>query len=447
MMYQIRKLKLVVWIILVIFIVSACARAAPSPTPTLPEVSPPDVTPTEVVESTEIVETPPRDAIKIGILAPLTGVIAAAANDSVAGWELFWKLRGSNIVAGVPVEWYVHDTANEAATAVTQAVALVEVREVDFVVGPVATVEGLAVAQELNRRGVIQLIPILSDIDVTQREKPNLPYVVRIAGWNATQNNLPFGQWAYDQGYRTVSTIGYDLQFSYDHCGAFLHTFQDAGGEVLLQLWHPTTVEDFSPFIAQLQQSNPDAVLVCNSGLPAVRFVNQWAEFGMQGTIPLLAAETVTDQSNLRSLDDSALGIISVGHFAEGLDSPATQELVDAFLAEHGSLPSYFVAANYAAAGWIVEAIERVNGDISDKDAFLAALRTIELEDSAMGAMRLDDFDHPIQDIYIRVVEKRDDGRLWNSVIETIPSVSQFWTFDPQEYMSLPHYSRDFQGK
>ena len=31
-----------------------------------------------------------------------------------------------------------------------------------------------------------------------------------------------------------------------------------------------------------------------------------------------------------------------------------------------------------------------------------------------------------------------------NTVIDTIPRVSQFWTYDPKVYMSRPVYSRDY---
>jgi branched-chain amino acid transport system substrate-binding protein len=40
----------------------------------------------------------------------------------------------------------------------------------------------------------------------------------------------------------------------------------------------------------------------------------------------------------------------------------------------------------------------------------------------------------------------REDGRVWNVVLETIPAVSQFWTYDPEEFLSQPVYSRDYQG-
>lgn len=447
-----RLATLLTLILAVAVLLASCAPAPAEEATTPPEEEPTaaeataDEEPTAAEDEGEQEMEEPTGPITIGLMAPYSGPLAAAAEDSNKGWDLFWQLRGSTEVAGREIEWVTGDTAMDPSTGITQATALVEQQSVDFIVGPFVTDVGMGVAEELGRRGIPQFIPILSDDNVTMREKENLPYTVRIAGWNASQNNLPYGQWVYDQGFEQLSTIGYDLQFSYEHCGSFLASYVAAGGEVLTQTWHPITTEDFSPFIAQLQQSNPPAVLVCNSGLASIRFANQWAEFGLMESIPLFATETVTDQSNLRSMEDSAVGIISSGHFAEGRDAPATQEFVNAYLEEYGELPSYFSAANYTAAGWLVDAIEDVDGDISDKDAFIAAVRAIELEESALGPMELDENDHPIQDIYVREVQVRDDGLLWNAVIDTFEDVGQFWTFDPEEYMDQPLYSRDYQG-
>ena len=40
----------------------------------------------------------------------------------------------------------------------------------------------------------------------------------------------------------------------------------------------------------------------------------------------------------------------------------------------------------------------------------------------------------PIMNIYVRKVE-RVSGRLQNSVVHTVPSVSQFWTYKPEEFL------------
>ena len=55
--------------------------------------------------------------------------------------------------------------------------------------------------------------------------------------------------------------------------------------------------------------------------------------------------------------------------------------------------------------------------------------------------MELDDYGNPIENVYIRRVE-RVNGQLQNTVIDTFPKVSQFWTFAPASYLLEPLYAR-----
>jgi branched-chain amino acid transport system substrate-binding protein len=67
----------------------------------------------------------------------------------------------------------------------------------------------------------------------------------------------------------------------------------------------------------------------------------------------------------------------------------------------------------------------------------------VDLSDAPRGPMRFDDFGNPIQNIYVRKVEKVGGG-LQNTVIHTFPNISQFWTYQAEEFLKNPVYSRDY---
>jgi branched-chain amino acid transport system substrate-binding protein len=71
------------------------------------------------------------------------------------------------------------------------------------------------------------------------------------------------------------------------------------------------------------------------------------------------------------------------------------------------------------------------------------ALRNVKLLDLPRGPMELDEYGNPVENVYIRKVE-RVNGELQNTVIETFPEVSQFWKYDPADYLKQPLYSRRF---
>ena len=71
------------------------------------------------------------------------------------------------------------------------------------------------------------------------------------------------------------------------------------------------------------------------------------------------------------------------------------------------------------------------------------ALRKAKVADAPRGPLALDDYGNPIENVYIRKVE-RVNGELQNTVIHTFPSVSQFWRYSPADYLKQPLYSRRY---
>lgn len=383
------------------------------------------------------------EAIKVGVLAPTTGNVAASGQDMLDGWNLYWELNGDT-AAGRTIETHHEDSAGDPSTGLNKAERLVNNVGVDMVVGPLLANVGLAVGEAMSREGVPTFFPIVSADDLTQRSQ--LDGILRIAGWTSSQPTHPLGQYAAEQGHTTAVTICSDYAFGHENCGGFTNTFTDSGGEVVAALWNPLGTQDFSTYMAQIQEADPDVVFVEQVGGDSVRFVQAYNDFGLKGQIPLLGGETLLDQSLLRNMGDEALDMVSVGHFAEGRDSEDTQNFVEAYDEAYGQLPSYYAVAMYTAARWLAEAIEAQEGDISDTDAFLEAVQSVQFDDTPMGPLSLDEYGNPIENIYIRTVEKRDDGRMWNVPVETFEDVSQFWTYDTEEYLDHPVYSRDYQG-
>jgi branched-chain amino acid transport system substrate-binding protein len=266
-----------------------------------------------------------------------------------------------------------------------------------------------------------------------------------VAGWTSSQTNHPLGEYAAGQGDKTAVTICTDYAFGYESCGGFTNTFTDKGGKILRQLWNPIGTQDFSTYMAQIKQANPDVVFAEQVGADSVRFVKAWSEFGLKDRIKLLGNETLVDQSVLRNMGDVALGIVSAGHFADGRAEQETRKFVEDFRARYSKLPSYYAADMYTAARAIAEAIKSTGGNLSDRKAFVQALKNVKLESTPMGPERVDQYGNPVFNVYIRKVEKGPNG-LWNVPVKTYEQVSQFWHYQPDDFLSHPVYSKSYQG-
>jgi branched-chain amino acid transport system substrate-binding protein len=382
--------------------------------------------------------------IKVGVLASLTGVVASGGREMVEGTQ-FWFDQIKNEISGRKVELVIEDDASNPDVALQKARRLVEQTKVHFLIGNLLANTGLAVANYVKGTGTPYFIPIIAADDLTQRQR--IRNVVRVAGYSASAFTHPFGDWALKNGFKRIAMISQDYSFGHEQCGGFAQVFTESGGQVVAQLWNPLNTSDFSPYLGQLAGMNIDAVFAMQNGADATRLLQQYASFGLKARIPMLGAMNLTDQAVIRTLGSECEGVISSAHFAEGADNPVTQNFVKAYVTRYDKIPSLFGFSMYSGAMWVSRAIEKVGGNVEDRDAFIDAVLRTDLPDSPLGKpVRLDTYGNPVYDVYIRRVVKRPDGKYWNVPIEVYPAVSQFWKYDPETYMKQPPYSRSFQG-
>jgi branched-chain amino acid transport system substrate-binding protein len=377
--------------------------------------------------------------IRIGMLAPLTGPFAQIGKDMVNGAELYLDEIGRQ-AAGRKIELIVEDDEGNPATALNKSRKLVEQDRVHILTGGLLANVGYALQPYIDGQKIPATYPIIAADDITQRKPAK--WIVR-TGWTTSQPMHPFADWVLkNTKYRKIVVIGMDYAFGYETIGGFQHTLEEGGGQIVQKIWTPLNTNDFAPFLAQIRR-DADAVLALMLGRLAVQFMKQYDESGLKSRLPLLGGGTTTDESALPAMGDEAIGTVTALHYSQALDTPQNQKFARAFEAKAGKIPSYYSEGCYTGVRWIVEAIKAVGGKVEDREQLLAALRKVNIKDTARGPISVDQWGNPIQNIYVRRVEKVG-GRLQNTVIATYPAVSQFWKYSPEDYLKLPLYSRDY---
>ena len=377
--------------------------------------------------------------IRIGFITDLTGVAAQAAKDMVNGLTMYLDETGAQM-AGRKVELIVEDSQGRPDVALSKLRKVVEHDRVHIVAGVLFGHLGYALAPKIDEYRVPGLITVAASDDLTQRLKYR--WVVR-TGWTSSQPSHPFGEYAAKSlGYKRVAVVASDYAFAWEVVGGFQKTFEESGGQVVQKLWAPLGAMDLSPYVARLRR-DVDAVFTMIAGASTIQFFKQYQEAGLTGKIPLIGGGPAVDEALLPQMGDEALGVITPLIYSAALDTPANRRFVKDYRAKFGKVPSYFSETNYTSGRWINEAVKAVGGKVEDREALLAALRKVEIPDATRGPVKLDAYGNPIQNIYIRKVERNRDGELQNTVIVTIPAVSQFWKYPPDEFLKQPVYSRD----
>jgi len=253
------------------------------------------------------------------------------------------------------------------------------------------------------------------------------------------------GQWACDQGYKTIVTIAADYAFGHEATGGFQKAFEDCGGKIVQKIWPPLGAKDFGPYIPTIK-ADADAVFTLMVGPMVLQFPKQLRGAGYKK--PIVGGGTSYDEFALPFMGDEAIGDVSALQYSAALETPKNEAFVKKYRAKYGKVPSYFSETDYTTVQMINEVMKGTNGNWPGAEPFIKAMAALKI-DAVRGPVAFDDMRNPVHNIYIKKVEKKklfgyDKEELWNTVIKTYPNVSQFWTYGKDAFLKQPVYSRDF---
>ena len=383
------------------------------------------------------------EELRIGYLAPLTGGLAQTGIDMRDGFLLYLEQHG-NKLGGMDVKLIIEDEQGKGDVAVTKAKKLVLQDKVHMLIGGVLASTGYALAPVSTELKTMYIPSIPAADDLTQRQLKNFPYLIRTS-WSSSQPHHPLGQWACDQGYKKIVTIAADYAFGYEVVGGFQKAFEDCGGKIIQKIWPPLGAKDFGPFIPTIK-ADTDAVVSLMVGPMPAQFIKQMRGAGFKK--PILGGGTSYDEFVLPFMGDEAIGDVSALHYSAALDTPKNIAFVKAYRTKFNKVPSYYSENNYTTAQWLDEALKKAGGKWPGPEELIKIMVGIKL-DAVRGPVSFDDMRNPIQNIYIKKVEKKkmfgyEKDELWNTVIKTYPNVSQFWTYGKDKFLAQPVYDKNF---
>jgi branched-chain amino acid transport system substrate-binding protein len=384
-----------------------------------------------------------QEELRIGFIAPTTGPFAQVGADMLNGFNMYLEKANSDF-GGAKVKLIVEDSQAKPDLAVTKARKLILEDHVQLFVGGVLASEGYALAPVSTELKTVYVSSIAAADDLTQRQLSNYPLFIR-TGWTSSQPNHPYGQWACDQGYKKIAAVAADYAFGYEQVGGFQKAFEDCGGKIVQKIWPPLGTKDFGPYIPTIK-SDVDAVFSLMVGPMALQFPKQIRDSGY--TKPILGGGTSYDEAALPFMGDEAIGDFSALQYSAALQTPENEAFVKAFRAKYGKVPSYFSESNYSTAMMIEDVMKETHGKWPGAEEFIAKMAALKVN-AVRGPVSFDEMRNPVQNIYIKKVEKTklfgyDKPELWNIVIKTYPNVSQFWTYGKDAFLKQPVYSRDF---
>lgn len=351
------------------------------------------------------------EPVKIAFMNSLSSTSSVGAKQGRDGFALAMKELGGKF-GGVETQVIWEDDEGKPDVAVTKAKTLIERDHVDAIVGFTFTNVAMAALKPIveSKTFFLSTNPGPSPI----AGKRCSPYFFSVS-YQMDLESGASGKYANDAGLDTAFLIAPNYQAGKDSLGGFKHIYK---GKIVEEDYTPLHQIDYSSDVARIAAAKPSALYVFMPGAPGVNFVKQLRQAGLADKVTFLSAFTI-DESALPALQDSAIGLYGSADWAPNLDNPANKKFVADFEKAYGYVPSNFSAHAYDAAMLIDSAVRAVKGDVSNKDAFRAALKKADFK-SVRGEFKFNTNQFPIQNYYLVKAAKRPDGKYETQAIKNV---------------------------
>ena len=356
------------------------------------------------------------DTIKVGVLAPFSGPMAVWGTQFKDAIDVFVAQNGTT-AGDHTIEFLFRDSgygSPEVAKAAAQDLIVKD--KVGYLAGLVFTPDALAVAPLINRSKTPTVVfnAGLSDIPAKS------PYFVRV-GFTLGQVAVPMADWARRQGIGKVAIAVSDFGPGLDGEKAFGDAFRAKGGAIVDAIHMPLQTTDFAPFMQRIKAEHPEALFAfLPAGPPTYAFVKAYAENGLAAAGIRFLGTGETDETTLKALGDSALGV-TTSYFYSGAHQSAANAAFLAKLHEmHPGATANFASVEAYDGAHLIYEMAKAGG--ADGEKAIAFAKTLHWE-SPRGPVSIDPKTrHITQDVYIRTVERGADGMLINREFETMPA-------------------------
>jgi branched-chain amino acid transport system substrate-binding protein len=164
---------------------------------------------------------------------------------------------------------------------------------------------------------------------------------------------------------------------------------------------------EFQALLTEIAALKPDAVACFFAGGGAAKFIRDYAAAGLKDKIPLYGAGFLTE-GVLDATGPAADGIITTMHYSDVLPTQRNKQFRLAYAQAFKMQPDVYAMQGYDTGLLLVRGANAVKGDLGNKQALYKALETAEI-DSPRGKWTMSRSHNPVQDIYLRRVENKEN--------------------------------------
>ena len=319
-----------------------------------------------------------KGPVKIGFVGPFSGGPAQFGEMMQHGLDAaLQELPESERAKFVIIK---EDDKGKAVDAVTAVKKLIEVDDVDFVIGPMMNEAVIATENLFEENKVIALTIGLPSNKIANMGAYHFSFSPEIEYLMETMAGKVFSL-----GFKRVAVIHMNAAFEKENDIHFVNHFKALGGEVVIDEAFDKGTADYRTGLAKIKQADPDALMIMAHTGELNNILQQVNELGM-GNLPkfgIHAAETPM--------------LLKVGPIAEGFiypypadkqQSPASQRYAQRYVELFKTSPDPYSSNVYDSFKILVDALDKCN---NDKECVRNRIAGLQNYEGANGVLTLDD--------------------------------------------------------
>lgn len=321
------------------------------------------------------------DPIKIGVLVPLTSIVANGGKEMRNGIDM--AAKDKKTILGRPIKLIVEDTRVKPAVAVSKAEKLVFQDKAVALVGVFSSGVGLALAKNIGKLNV----PFVTTHVMTTKFYGINPLVFRsgqLANDQTAVGNVAGIVATPDLMKRKYYVLVHDYSWGHDAAKRFIALAQKNGIKVVNPDFDraPIKTKNWSTYISKIKASGADGIYIALITDVIPRFMKQAKEFGLMKTCRLVsgAAPGAVDLENAGAAGE---GIFGASDYAWDLENfkgykAKAKDWNQRYFKMYKAIPCDAAAHSYVGAMNLFNAIEKAGSTNPQKIS--AALKGISFD-------------------------------------------------------------------
>jgi branched-chain amino acid transport system substrate-binding protein len=341
--------------------------------------------------------------VRVGFMLPYTGTFAQLGVAIENGFRMAINEQGGKL-GGREIEFFKVDDESEPSKGIENANKLVQRDKVDVLVGTVHSGVQMGIQKVARDSGVLSLIPNAGVHAATR--SLCAPNVFRTSFTNS-QPTRALGKAMVDRGHKKAVWITWKYAAGDEAFEGFKESYTAAGGTIVKELGLPFPQVEFQALLTEIAALKPDAVACFFAGGGAAKFIRDYAAAGLKEKIPLYGSGFLTE-GVLDAAGPAANGIVTTMHYSDSLPTLRNGQFRLNYAKTFRMQPDVYAVQGYDTGLLLIQGANAVKGDLSSKPALYKAMESAVI-DSPRGKWTMSPSHNPVQDMYLRVVENKEN--------------------------------------